>query len=213
MTLTALWCSVLLVSVITVYMMMMMMVKRFSHEGVLSCSVMDRETSMMSTAADELLEASFSRIKILYHYRDQLTALSEELKELKPKYNRTGCVKLFSRRSSSLLSCPEITESLEKLQKIEGEINEAQQKNEELLEKLKISTNSREHVVEEILSAAAKRLKVKNQINFSSASARKLIQEMSRCEFQHILEGKVVVRFCYFIFTSSLVRSKHILKV
>lgn len=189
------------------------MVKRFSHEGVLSCSVMDRETSMMSTAADELLEASFSRIKILDHYRDQLTALSEELKELKPKYNRTGCVKLFSRRSSSLLSCPEITESLEKLQKIEGEINEAQQKNEELLEKLKISTNSREHVVEEILSAAAKRLKVKNQINFSSASARKLIQEMSRCEFQHILEGKVVVRFCYFIFTSSLVRSKHILKV
>lgn len=192
---------------------MMMMVKRFSHEGVLSCSVMDRETSMMSTAADELLEASFSRTEILDRYKDQLVALSEELKELKPKYKRRGCVKFFSSGSSSPLSCPEITESLEKLQKIEGELNEAQQKNEELLEKLKISTNSREHVVEEILSATAKRLKVKNQINFSSASARKLIQEMSGCEFQHILEGKVVVRFCYFIFTSSLVRSKHILKV
>lgn len=107
---------------------------------------MDTETSMMSTAADELLEASFSRIKILDHYKDQLTDLSKELKELKPKYNRTGCVKLFSSRSSSPSSCPEITESLEKLQKIENEINEAQQKNEELLEKLKISANSHEHV-------------------------------------------------------------------
>lgn len=168
---------------------------------------------MRSTAADELLEASFSRTEILDRYKDQLIALSEKLKELKPKYNRRGCVKLFSSRSSSPSSCPEITESLETLQKIEGEINEAQQKNEELLEKLKISANSCEHVVEEILSATAKRFEVKNQINFSSASARKLIQEMSRCEFQHILEGKVVVRFCYFIFTSSLVRPKHTIKV
>lgn len=189
----------------------MMMVEHFSHEGVPFCSVMDRETSMMSTAADELLEASFSRIKILDKYKDQLTDLSEELEELNAKYNRRGCLKLFSSRSSSPLSCPKITESLEKLQKVEGEINEAQQKTEELLEKLKISANSCEHVVEEILSAMAKRLKVKNQINFSSASARKLIQEMSLCEFQHILEGKVVVRFCYF--TSSLVRSKHVIKV
>lgn len=168
---------------------------------------------MMSTAADELLGATFSRTEILNHYKDQLIALSEELKELKPKYNRTGCVKFFSSRPSSLLSCPEITESLEKLKKIEGELNEAQKKNEELLEKLKISANSREHVMEEIVSAIAKRLDFKNQINFRSASARRLIHEMSGCEFQHILEGKVVVRFCYFIFTSSLVRSKHILKV
>lgn len=174
---------------------------------------MDRETSMMSTAADELLVASFSRTEILDHYKDQLIALSEKLKELKPKYNRTGCIKLFSRRSSSPSSCPKITESLENLKKVEGEINEAQQKNEKLFEKLKISANSHEHVMEEIVSAIAKRLDFKNQINFRSASARRLIHEMSGCEFQHILEGKVVVRFCYFIFTSSLVRSKHILKV
>lgn len=61
---------------------------------------------MMSTAADELLEASFSRIKILEKYKDQLTDLSEELEELNAKYNRRGCLKLFSSRSSSPLSCP-----------------------------------------------------------------------------------------------------------